>query len=349
MCGPAGLLHRDRRPVDRDALRRMTRTLTHRGPDDEGYFDEPGIGLGHRRLSIIDLASGRQPIANEDETVWVAFNGGIFTYVELRADLIKRGHRFRTRSDTETLVHLYEEADHDFVDQLNGQFAIGLWDSVRRRLVLARARVGIRPLFHAVFPDGAVAFASEMKAILAHGAIKAEIDPIAVGQIATLWVSVPSRIPFKPIEELGPGRILVFEDDRRAEHRYWQHRFPAEHEYEEQSLEYWRERVREILDDAVGLQLRSDVPVASYLSGGLDSAILTTLVKQRMPAGLTTFSVGFTDSRFDERQFQRQMVDFLQTDHREIETTQADIGRAFLSTARQSTHSPTSVRPTAAT
>jgi asparagine synthase (glutamine-hydrolysing) len=329
MCGVAGIWHQDKRPVDDAALRRMTRALLHRGPDEEGYHTEPGIGLGHRRLSIIDLSTGQQPLCNEDGTIWVAFNGEIFNYVELREDLIKRGHTFRTHSDTETIVHLYEERGLDFVDDLNGQFAIALWDRPRRRLVLARDRVGIRPLFHTTLDDGTVLFGSEMKALLAHGALRAEIDPVAVGQMASLWVTVPPRTPFKRIEELPPGRILVLEQGRRTERRYWQHNFPGQHEYEERTFDYWKEQVRETLHDAVRLQLRSDVPVATYLSGGLDSSILTALVKRHHINDLTTFSVGFADARFDERQYQKQMVEHLQTDHRQIEVDGADIGRAF--------------------
>jgi asparagine synthase (glutamine-hydrolysing) len=329
MCGIAGFLHPDKRPVDGAALRRMTRALTHRGPDEEGYYEQPGVGLGHRRLSIIDLSSGQQPLCNEDGTIWVSFNGEIFNYVELREDLIRRGHVFKTHSDTEVLVHLYEEKGLDFVDDLNGQFAIALWDAPRRRLVLTRDRVGIRPLFHAMLADGTVLFASEMKALFAHGAVDAEIDPVAVGQIATLWVTVPPRTSFKNVQELGAGRMLVVEAKRRTERTYWSHSFPDEHEYEDRSLDYWKERVRELLHDAVRLQLRSDVPVATYLSGGLDSSILTALVKRHHINDLTSFSVGFADARFDERKYQQQMVDFLGTDHRQIEVSREDIGRAF--------------------
>ena len=329
MCGIAGIVHQDKREVDSKALRRMTRTLFRRGPDGEGYHVEPGIGFGHRRLSIIDLISGQQPLSNEDDSVWVTFNGEIFNYLELRADLQKRGHRFKTQSDTETLVHLYEEKGLDFVDDLNGQFAIALWDRTNRRLVLVRDRVGIRPLFHATLPDGTVIFGSEMKALLAHGALRAELDPVAVGQIANFWITVPPRTSFKGIEEVCPGRMLVFENGRRIERQYWRHRFPGEHEYEEKSLHYWQERVSESLHDAVRLQLRSDVPIATYLSGGLDSSILTALVKRHHINDLITFSVGFADASFDESEFQATMVRHLGTDHRSIEVDKADIGAAF--------------------
>lgn len=329
MCGIAGVFHCEPRAVDGEALRRMTRALVHRGPDEEGYHEEPGLGLGHRRLSIIDLSTGQQPLCNEDGSVWVAFNGEIFNYLELRSDLERRGHVFRTRSDTETLVHLYEERGLDFVEDLNGQFAIALWDRNRRRLLLVRDRVGIRPLFHARLADGTVLFGSEMKALLAHGAITAEIDAAAVGQIASLWVTVPPRTSFKGIAELGPGRMLIIEDGRITERQYWRHRFPAEHEYEERTFEYWQERVQETLHDAVRLQLRADVPVATYLSGGLDSSILTSLVKRHHVNNLITFSVNFVDAQFDEREFQQQMVRHLGTEHRQIEVDSDDVGAAF--------------------
>jgi asparagine synthase (glutamine-hydrolysing) len=307
----------------------MTRALTHRGPDEEGYHEVPGLGLGHRRLSIIDLGTGQQPLCNEDGSIWVAFNGEIFNYVELRESLVKRGHVFKTHSDTETLVHLYEDRGLDFVNELNGQFAIALWDAPRRRLVLVRDRVGIRPLFHTTLADGTLLFGSEIKALLAHGALRAEIDPVALGQIATLWVSVPPRTPFNGIDELGPGRMLVIDAGRRTERQYWDYRFPRPHEYEDRSADYWADNARALLQDAVRLQLRADVPVVTYLSGGLDSSILTTLVKQHHVNGLMTFSVGFTDERFDERAFQIVMSEHLQTAHRHLQVEATDIGRAF--------------------
>lgn len=332
VCGLTGIWHHDQCDVDGAALRRMTRALMHRGPDGEGYLEEPGIALGHRRLSIIDIRTGQQPLCNEDGAIWLVCNGEIFNHIELRADLERRGHRFRTQSDSETILHLYEERGLEFVDSLNGQFALALWDRSRRRLVLARDRVGIRPLFHATLRDGTLIFASEIKALFAHGALKAEVDPAAVGQIATLWVNVPPRTPFKSVEELGPGRMLLFEGTRRIERVYWQYRFPREHEYEEREFDYWRERVREGLDDAVRLQLRADVPVGAYLSGGLDSSIVTALAKRRGQAGLKTFSVTFADAAYDEREYQRLAIAHLGTEHREARVGNEDIGRDFAAT-----------------
>ena len=329
MCGIAGQWNPSGVQVDVDRLEIMTRALVHRGPDDEGFLLQPGVGLGHRRLSIIDLATGHQPLCNEDEKVWVVFNGEIFNYVELRKDLEKRSHRFRTHSDTETLVHLYEEYGLDFVQHLNGQFAIALWDATLRRLVLARDRVGIRPLFYARLRDGSVIFASEIKALFAHGHLDPELDAQAIGQIADLWVPIPPRTPFVGVEELEPGHILVLEPGRVTKRQYWRHQFPRVNEYEDRPLSYWQDGLRGLLEDSVRLQLRSDVPVATYLSGGLDSSILTALVKRHHINDLTTFSVAFADGRFDERAFQQTMVEHLGTDHRQVEVNDASIGHDF--------------------
>ncbi len=331
MCGIAGAFHVDpMKPIDRAALTRMAAALAHRGPDGEGIHVEPGVGLAHRRLAIIDLETGQQPLCNEDGSVWITFNGEVFNYVELRAELIKCGHVFRTHSDTETLVHAYEQYGLDFVEKLNGQFAFALWDRRCRRLVLGRDRVGIRPLFISTLPDGTLLFASECKALFARGDIAVRIDPAAVAQIAALWVPVPPRTAFMDVEELAPGTLLVIENGAHKLHRYWDVEFPDAAAYETDPLPVWEERVRELLSDAVRLQLRADVPVACYLSGGLDSSILASLVKRHHNHELITFSVGFEDAAFDERKYQREMVAALGTDHREISVDARDIGDSFV-------------------
>jgi asparagine synthase (glutamine-hydrolysing) len=321
-------------PVAHDVLVRMTRTLVHRGPDDEGYYHAAGIGLGHRRLSIIDLTAGHQPLANEDETIWVAFNGEIFNYRELRIELARQGHRLRTASDTETIVHLYEQYGLDFVDHLNGQFAIALWDGPRRRLVLARDRVGIRPLFYANLPNGDLLFASEAKAILAHGAVRAEVDPTALAQLSTFWVTVPPRTQFKGICELPPGSLLVVEPARQSLVQYWKHQFPDVDGYADRPIQYWTELTREALSRSIELQLRADVPVATYLSGGLDSSIISALVRRDHNHALKTFSLAFADAAFDERTFQQRMAQHLGTEHFSIAVDHDAIGREFSDAVR---------------
>jgi asparagine synthase (glutamine-hydrolysing) len=249
--------------------------------------------------------------------------------VELRDELRKKGHRFVTHSDTEVIVHGYAEWGAGVLDHLNGQFAIAVWDKPNRKLLLARDRVGIRPLFYATAPDGSLIFASEMKALLRHPGMRAEIDPQGISQIFTFWVNVPPRTVFKGIQELPAGHYLIATPEGMRTAAYWKHRFPDAKDYEDKPLEHWTERLREILFDSTTLQLRADVPVAAYLSGGLDSSIITALVKQNHNPGLITFSVAFADKAFDERSYQMQMVDFLKTDHRLIEVDYGDIGKAF--------------------
>ncbi|MCC6781324.1 MAG: asparagine synthase (glutamine-hydrolyzing) [Planctomycetes bacterium] len=330
MCGIAGILHRDGSVPDGAALRRMTAALTHRGPDDSGHLVLPGIALGHRRLSIIDLSpAGRQPLANEDETVWTVFNGEIFDYLELRERLEGLGHRFRTHTDTEVIVHGYEEWGDAFVERLNGQFAIALWDSRRRRLLLARDRLGIRPLFHARLGDGTLLFASEVKALFEHGGLSRRIDPVGVGQVFSLWVNVPPRTVFAGVSEVPPGHRLATDARGQRIDRYWRLSFPAARDYEDRPLADWTEGTRELLHDATRLQLRADVPVGSYLSGGLDSSAIAALVKRHHDPGLVTWSVAFRDPAYDEREHQQRMVEHLRTDHHTLEIDAADIAAAF--------------------
>lgn len=329
MCGIAGIAYPDSRIPAADVMVRMTRMLTHRGPDEEGFYSSEGIAFGHKRLSIIDLSGGQQPMHNEDRTVWTVFNGEIFNYVELRDALQKKGHVFYSHSDTEVIVHLYEEYGEHFVEHLNGQYAIAVWDISKRKLVLTRDRVGIRPLFYSQRNDGSLIFASEIKALFAYPGVERVLDPKGLAQTTMLWVSIPPRTLFKGIEELGPGRTLVFENGKARTFQYWKHRFPDAGAFEDRPLSQWTKRLSEILFDSTTLQLRSDVPVAAYLSGGIDSSITCALVKKYHNKGLITFSVGFKDERFDERSYQMQMVEHLGTDHRMIEVGYGDIGEDF--------------------
>lgn len=333
MCGITGIFNRSRRPVDPTVLRSMARIQRHRGPDDEGFYlnEKSGgnVGLGHVRLSIIDLSGGKQPIHNEEQNIWVVFNGEIFNYPELRVELEKKGHRFYTHSDTETIVHAYEEYGLNFVDHFNGQFAIALWDEKQNRLILARDRVGICPLFYARLPGGDLIFSSEMKGLFQHPEIKPTIDPKGIGQIFTFWANVPPRTVFRDVQELPPGHLLISTPDQMDVRRYWEMRFPDAGDYEDRPLEYYASGVRELLHDATTLRLRADVPVATYLSGGIDSSIISALVKKYHNPGLITFSVAFSDAAYDEKSYQMEMVRHLGTDHRSIETGYADIGRCF--------------------
>jgi asparagine synthase (glutamine-hydrolysing) len=330
MCGITGIFYyKNSQKIDPAVLQGMTDILSHRGPDDDGYYIEDNIGLGQRRLSIIDIAGGKQPMHNEDKTLWVIFNGEIFNYIEIREELEGKGHRFYTHSDTEVIVHAYEQWGKDFLNHFNGQFAIALWDDKRKELILARDRVGIRPLFYAVLDDRTLLFGSEMKAILKYPGVTREIDPAGIRQIFTYWVNIPPQTVFKGIEELPPGRFLVCGKNGIEIKRYWKLNFPREKEYDQKPLNYYTEKLSELLYDATTIRLRADVPVASYLSGGIDSSVISALVKKHHNNDLITFSVAFGDKDYDERRYQQQMVKFLKTDHRMVEANYDTIGKSY--------------------
>lgn len=329
MCGIAGIfnLTADRPPSEAE-LGSMIGQLQHRGPDGYGFFSDTQVGLAHARLSIIDLAGGKQPIHNEDRTVWVSFNGEIFNYIELRATLEQQGHRFYTHSDTEVIVHLYEQHGEDFVQHLNGQFAIALWDQPRRRLVLARDRAGIRPLFYAQMRNRLL-FASEAKALFVHAELPRRLNLNALAQVFTYWSPLAPATVFEGVSSLPPGHVLVAENGRLRTRCYWDWSFPEPPLPPERPAAEYAEELRALLIDAVRLQLRSDVPVGAYLSGGLDSSIITSLIKNFTDVPLRTFSVTFEDAEFDESAFQQELVNYLGTLHTALRCTTADIADAF--------------------
>jgi asparagine synthase (glutamine-hydrolysing) len=346
MCGIAGILAlQGGRPPGDDELRAMAAQLRHRGPDGEGFLRDGPVGLAHTRLSIIDLEGGAQPIHNEDRSVQVVFNGEIFNYVELRAELEEAGHRFSTRTDTEVMVHLYEDHGEDFVDLLNGQFAIALWDAARRKLVLARDRAGILPLFWAE-TGGRLLFASEVKALLpVLGAPR--LDPIALDQLMTFWSPISPRTLFEGVRELSPGQMMVVEEGRVRVRRYWDWCFPTSPD------EYWRapeaelaERLHELLVDATRIRLRADVPVGAYLSGGLDSSVLVSLIHHHGQSHLRTFSIAFESESLDESPYQQLMIEHIGADHSGIACSRGDVAEHFIDMVR---HAESAVLRTAPT
>jgi asparagine synthase (glutamine-hydrolysing) len=327
MCGIAGILNLTGEPVDLSLPRRMIERLRHRGPDGVGCYGNAGVALAHARLSILDLAGGHQPMSNEDQTLWITFNGEIFNYIELREALIRAGHRFVTRSDTEVILHAYEEYGEHCVDRFNGQWAFAIWDTRARSLFLSRDRLGVRPLFYRP-TRRRFAFASEMKSILALPGVPREIDPIALDQIFTFWVTLPPRTIFKEIHELPPGHSMTVDAWGVTVKRYWEPRFEP-NSNGARSEEDYAGALRDLLHDATRLRLRSDVPVGAYLSGGLDSTVVTALIKQCTDVELKTFSITFDDPEFDESAYQQEATRFLQTDHQDVRCTYADIGRVF--------------------
>jgi asparagine synthase (glutamine-hydrolysing) len=306
----------------------MIEAVHHRGPDGYGFFCSGEVGLAHARLSIIDLSGGDQPIHNEDRTIQVVFNGEIFNYLELRQELKRQGHRFYTHSDTEVITHLYEEYGTDFVQHLNGQFAIALWDQPRSRLILCRDRTGIRPLFYTE-AGGRLYFASEVKSLFAHSEIPRRLDLQALQEIFTFWTTLPPNSLFERIQILPPGCLMLIEGETKRIQPYWDWEFPANCIDRERSANSWAEELREVMIDAVRLQLRADVPVGAYLSGGLDSSVITSLIKNFTDTPLRTFSIGFEDEEFDESIHQNELVDYLDTNHTHVMCRRTDIGNAF--------------------
>lgn len=332
MCGIAGIaLKEGTRPVDVALLQAMTDRLRHRGPDAEGAFVAAGIGLGSRRLSIIDLETGDQPIANEDGSLVVVCNGEIYNYVELRAELLAAGHEFRTQSDTEVIVHLYEEHGVGCVERLRGMFALALWDSSLRRLFLARDRLGIKPLYYAETARG-LTFASEQKAILEADGVPREFSPRGVNDLFTLgFVAAPATL-FASVHQLLPATWLLFEDGSVSIHRYWDVKFPSRDEPAPQIREEeWVEALREKLDEVVRLHLRSDVAVGAWLSGGLDSSAIVSLMLRQLGRPIHTASLSFNSPGMDEIRTQRTLLDFPEYDL---------ISRVYVCTARDFTRLP---------
>jgi len=329
MCAICGVLNLNGdRPIESETIRTMIAMARHRGPDEAGIYRDDRVGLGHARLSIIDLSGGSQPLSNEDRTVWVVFNGEIFNYLELRRELESRGHRFRTSSDTETIAHAYEEYGHRCVEHFNGQFAFALWDARARELFLARDRLGIRPLFYAV-RDGRLVFASEIKSIGAHPGMTLEIDPVALDQIFTFWVTISPRSVFRGVMEVPPAHYMVVRDGQTRLERYWQLDFPEQGAESGEPIESLAEELREALIESTRLRLRADVPVGAYLSGGLDSSVITTIIKNYTEAPLITFSIRFEDDRYDEGRYQNELVEHLETHHREAKCFGDDIAEVF--------------------
>jgi len=323
MCGICGIINVDgQKPVDPEVLVNMTRALRHRGPDDEGFYVEGAVGLGHRRLAIIDLTTGRQPIANEDGTIYIAGNGEIYNYRELRHNLLKAGHTFSSASDTEVILHGYEMEGVDFVQKLNGMFALVIWDGRRRRLLLARDRAGIKPLYYARAP-GVFLFASEIKAILQHPAVERRLDLTALHQYLHLEYVPTPRTIFQGINKLPPGHTLSLEPAGNclAVQSYWDLHLARSEGAREQPLAAYLAEFQDIFQEVIRQELIADVPVGVLLSGGLDSSAVAATAARLSARKVQTFTVAFPDSSFDESGYARQVAQSLGTEHFEITLT----------------------------
>ena len=326
MCGITGAVWTDpQKALDENILRRMVEVLRHRGPDDEGHHTAPirarpghavtpGVALGHRRLAIIDVAGGQQPMANEDGSVRVVFNGEIYNYRNLRRRLEGAGHRFRTQSDTETIVHLYEDEGPDLVEHLDGMFALAVWDANRGQLLLARDRLGQKPLVYRLEP-GRLLFASELKSLLEVPGVPRQIDPQALDAYLTYQYVPHPRTIFRGIAKLPPGHLAVYREGRLALRRYWRPDF--NHEEALPPGEYARQ-LRQLLTSSVELRMQSEVPLGAFLSGGIDSTIVVGLMQQLSDQPVRTFSIGFPVPEYDETRYARLAAERFGTRHEEF-------------------------------
>jgi len=318
MCGIVGILNFSGAPVENVTIRKMVGSLVHRGPDDEGIYIKGSIGLGHRRLSVIDLVSGHQPLANREKTIWISYNGEIYNYVELRKQLIGLGHQFVTESDTEVIVHAYEQFGEDCPKYLDGMFAFGLWDSHRRRFFLVRDRIGKKPLFY-YHDENIFAFASEVKALLVHPEIPCEILPSSLPHYFTYGYAPSPETFYREILELPSAHALTVDMSGRMNlRRYWDLDFSRQPE-KTPSLEEAAKRIRDLLTEAVRKRLVADVTVGAFLSGGIDSSIVVGLMSRLTQKPVKTFSIGFAgDAAFDETRYARLVAEHFRTDHTEF-------------------------------
>lgn len=313
MCGICGIYNIDGRPADRTVLGEMTSCITHRGPDEDGYYVSGPVGLGMRRLRIIDLATGSQPMTNGSGELHIIYNGEVYNFRELKDELVSKGHSFRTSSDTEVVLHLYEEEGPKCLQKLNGMFAFCIWDARRRTMFLARDRIGIKPLFY-YFGDGRLVFGSELKSIVKHPGVPADLDLQAIYDYLSLnYMPIPSTA-LKGVQQVPPGHYLMVEGDGLSLRRYWELAFredpapPEEH----------AERLGEMLKKSVKRRLVSDVPFGAFLSGGVDSSIVVGLMSELMNEPVKTFSIGFEEKSFNELPNAREVAELFGTDHHEL-------------------------------
>ena len=303
MCGIVGFVNNDGRAADREVLGAMNAAIVHRGPDDDGFYLHENVGLAMRRLAIIDLASGKQPMHNEDSSKWIVFNGEIYNYRELREDLEQRGHRFYTHSDTEAIVHLYDEYGVDCLQHLRGMFAIAIWDETKKELFLARDRVGKKPVLYSHRPNGDLVFGSEFQAMLKHPAVTREVDYAAIDSYLT-YLCVPApQTAFTEIRKLEPGHWLKWKAGEIETQRYWLPDFSKKIKITE--AEAIDETTR-ILREATRMRMISEVPLGAFLSGGVDSSAVVALMAQESETPVKTFSIGFEEQDFSELKYARK-------------------------------------------
>lgn len=343
MCGIAGIIDFSSRKNTIPAVASMLRSINYRGPDESGIFHTGSATIGNVRLSIIDLATGQQPLSDLSGRYWIVFNGEIFNYRELREELEKNGCKFTTQSDTEVLVQLFAKYGKKCLARLNGQFALAIWDKLKEELFIARDRVGIRPLFYNI-TNGVFSFASEIKSLFQQQSVSRQLLPESLSQVFTFWSAITPGTPFRDVFELSPGHSLVFNRTGLKTERYWQLSFDSKNI--NLSMNEAAEQFHELFTSAVRLRLRADVEVAAYLSGGIDSSATVSYIKKIEPGVLNTFSIGFTEKDFDESAYQREAVDYFKTNHKSIICTPLDIAENFPRVVWQSETPVTRTAPT---
>ncbi|HLV39810.1 asparagine synthase (glutamine-hydrolyzing) [Xanthomarina sp.] len=329
MCGIAGFYGNLNKKQSVSTLQNMLTRIKHRGPDQSGVYVSDKVGLGSVRLSIIDLSSGAtMPISNQDESLWIVFNGEIYNYIELKEDLLKKNHVFKTSSDTEVIVHLYEEYGLECLNMLNGQFAFAIWDKTKEELFLARDRVGIRPLYYTQIEDTFV-FGSEIKTFLEYPGIKLKFSKKALAEYVTFWTALSPNTVFEDVFEVPPGCYMLVNSKNITTSTYWELPIVKPDAYAFDNVEEAAKEFESIFLDSIKLRLRADVPVAAYLSGGIDSSITTSFIKQVSPEKLRTFSIGFTEKDFDESSYQNIAAAYFNTEHSSVTCSENDISNHF--------------------
>ncbi len=315
MCGICGILNFNRdEKVDESVVRQMCKVISHRGPDDEGVYVQENVGIGMRRLSIIDLSGGHQPICNEDGTAWIVFNGEIYNYQSVRAELIQKGHRFTTNSDTETILHAFEEYGEACPEKLNGMFAFAIWDDRNKRLFIARDRLGIKPLYY-YLDENCFIFGSELKSILQVKKVPRNVNPVALDKFLTFeYIPAPISI-FKDIHKLRQGHTLLWDKGRINIRSYWDLTYDVPKKTSEAEI---CEELTDILQDAVKIRLMSEVPLGAFLSGGIDSSTVVALMSRVMTQPVKTFSIGFEDATYNELKYARIIAEKFKTEHHEF-------------------------------
>jgi asparagine synthase (glutamine-hydrolysing) len=328
MCGICGVFHTDRaRRVERETLGEMNQRIVHRGPDDDGFFVEGNVGFAMRRLSIIDIKTGHQPITNENENIWIVYNGELYNHHELRRDLEARGHRYRTKSDTESIVHLYEEYGRDCVKYLRGMFAFAIWDRRNRRLFIARDRLGIKPLYYR-FDGSTLLFGSEIKAILAYPGVNAEFNRATLAEYLAFGYIPEPETMYSGIKKLLPGHVLeLVESGDPSISSYWDLQVKADGDG--RPRRYYVERYRELLEGCVSSHLMSDVPLGVFLSGGLDSSTVAALTTKIRKEPIETFAVGYGEEAFSELPFARRVAEHIGSKHHEVRLSQDEFFQAL--------------------